>query len=138
MKTLLCMTAILVLVPSSLGERRGRASTDTIKIVKLTSAQPVHRGVETEFTIKVEYTLESADDGIIMLGFNTMEPKTSMMVQSEIVHKGSGTTRFKAKVVPVDWQERGQFAAIVNLSKYPHENPWKTLADARQVIPLEE
>jgi hypothetical protein len=138
MKTLLYLAAILVLVPSSLGERRGPASTDTIKIVKLTSAQPVHRGVENEFTIKVEYTLESEDDGVIMLGFNTQEPKGSRMVQSEIVHKGSGTTRFKAKVIPVDWQELGQFAAFVNLSKYPHENPWKTLADDRQVIPLEK
>ena len=136
MKTLLCMTAILVLVPLSLGERRGRASTDTIKIVKLTSAQPVHPGVENEFTIKVEYTLESEDDGIIMLGFNTQQPETHMRVQSEIVHKGLGTTRFKPKVVPVDWQERGQFAAKVNLSK--HENPWKTLVDDRQVIPLEK
>ncbi|HKF59538.1 MAG TPA: hypothetical protein VKJ45_29125 [Blastocatellia bacterium] len=137
MKTLLCMIAILPLVPMSPSERRARASGDTIKIVNITSARPVHRGVENEFTVKVEYTLDSEDDGIIMLGFNTQAPKASVMVQSEVVHKGSGTTKFRAKVIPVDWEERGKFAALVNLSKYPHENPWKTLADDRQVIAVE-
>jgi hypothetical protein len=138
MRKLLFSMIILSLIWSSQIERRARASDDTVKIASITSSEPVHRGVENEFTVDVDYNLDSSDEGIIMLGFNSQDPNQFVMMQSKIVQKGSGTATLKAKVIPVDWRDRGRFTAMVNISKYPHEESWHTLATDKHVIPVKK
>jgi hypothetical protein len=58
------------------------------------------------------------------------------MIDSRIVKRGSGVVTFKVKVIPVDWGERGRFSAMVNISKHPHEAPWRPSASDRKEIPV--
>jgi hypothetical protein len=110
------------------------APADKLKITNVTAAQPVVRGVENEFTVEVEYNLESADEGEINLGFNSEKPIAFRMADSMLVQKGTGTATLKTKVIPVDWGTKAKFMVMVNLSKHPHETPWKPLASDRQDI----
>jgi len=111
-------------------------SPDTIKITNLYSAEPVTRGVENEITVEVEYNFDSADDGEINLGFNTDKPNAFKMVESQLIKRGAGNATLKAKVIPVDWGQRARFTAMVNLSKHPHEAPWRPSASDRKEIPV--
>jgi hypothetical protein len=110
------------------------SSGDRVKITSVTAAQPVVRGVENEFTVEVEYSLDSADEGELNLGFNAERPNAFRMYDSHIVQKGAGTATLKAKVIPVDWGERAHFMALVNLSRHPHEMRWRPLAGDRQEV----
>lgn len=110
------------------------SSPDRVKITSVSAAQPVVRGVENEITVEVAYDLESSDEGELNLGFNSERPNAFRMYDSHIVQKGVGTATLKAKVIPVDWGERGRFIVMVNLSKHPHEMRWRPLAGDRQEI----
>jgi len=134
MKHLLSLMAVTVLLSWSLGEIHSQASSDAIKIISITSAQPVHRGVENEFTVEVEYNLESSDEGVIGLAFNLQDPNAYAIVETKIVQSGAGTATLKARVIPVDWKDRGRFTALVNLSKHPHEEKWSPLVSDMQII----
>jgi hypothetical protein len=135
MKILSCLCVViglgLMFVASVIG-----SGPDKIKITFVSSPEQITRGVETEITVGFEYTLESADEGEINLGFNTDKPKAATMVESLIVRRGNGTGELKAKVVPVDWGQRARFTALVILSKHPHETRWKPLVSDRKVIPV--
>ena len=132
-RALLVMFAALA-VAACLGAANGAAAGDSVKVVSITAAEPVVRGVENEFTVEVEYKLESADEGEINLGFNLDRPKGFKMVESHVVQRGAGTATLKARVIPVDWRERGRFQMLVNLSKYPHAGRWSPLASERREI----
>jgi hypothetical protein len=58
------------------------------------------------------------------------------MVDSHLIQRGSGSATLKAKVIPVDWGQRARFTAMVNLSKHPHEVPWRPLASDHKEIPV--
>jgi hypothetical protein len=135
MRILTCLCVVigmgLVFLPTAIGN-----GPDKIKITFVNSPEQITRGVETEITVGFEYTLESADEGEINLGFNTDEPKAATMVESLIVRRGNGTGELKAKVIPVDWGQRARFTALVILSKHPHEPSWKPLVSNRKVIPV--
>ena len=135
MRILTCLCVViglgLLFVPSAIGN-----GPDKIKITFVNSPEQITRGVETEITVGFEYTLESADEGEINLGFNTDKPNAFRMVESLIVQRGNGTAELKAKVVPVDWGQRARFTVLINLSKHPHEARWKPLASDRKEIPV--
>lgn len=107
---------------------------DSIKITRVSAAQPVIRGVENEFTVEVQYNLDSEEQGEINIGFNTDRPSAFKMEDSFIVQKGAGTATLKAKVIPVDWGQRGRFTVLVNLSKYPHDFRWNPITRDKQEI----
>ncbi len=135
MRTILTVSlALLLPVSSHAAGRAGAAPRDKLKIISVDSAQPVVRGVENEFTIEVEYKLDSADEGEINMGFNLDRPNAFKMVDSFLVQKGQGVATLKAKVIPVDWGRRAGFTVMVNLSKLPHETRWRTLAGDKQEI----
>jgi hypothetical protein len=56
------------------------------------------------------------------------------MEDSVIVQKGAGTATLTAKVIPVDWGQRGRFTVLVNLSKYPHDFRWNPITRDKQEI----
>ena len=129
----MAVTLIGILLCCLAGGARA-TSADRVKITSVTPAQPVVRGVENEFTVEVEYALDSADEGELNLGFNAERPNAFRMYDGRIVQKGAGTATLKAKVVPVDWGERARFTVLVNLSRHPHEARWRTLAGDKQEI----
>jgi hypothetical protein len=84
---------------------------DKIRIVNITAASPVIDGAENEFTVEIEYTLESMDEGSLAIGFNVTNFRAFRMMTRKIT--------LKAKVIPKDWKENGDFSVMANLSPYP-------------------
>lgn len=134
MKSVLSIfTGLTLLLCSSLTGRTANPQ-DKIKIISVSAAQPVIRGVENEFTVEVEYNLDSEEEGEINLGFNTERPARFKMVESLIIKKGAGTATLKATVIPVDWGQKAKFFALVNMSKYPHDFRWNPITMNKQEI----
>jgi hypothetical protein len=128
--------AVLLMALAFVAEGQTPGNSDKIKITNLYTAAPVTRGVENEFTVEVAYTFESTDEAEIGLGFNTDKPGAFKMIEHRIVKRGSDTVTFKVNVIPVDWGEKGRFSVLVNISKSPHEVPWKPSASDRKEIPV--
>ena len=93
----------------------GAPSKDEAAIRIIEPTGPAVRGVETEFTFDIDYTLDSIDEGTLSLAFNTGGPIAEKIVEMRPITRGSGQIRIKTKAVPVDWGERGPFRASVNL-----------------------
>jgi len=93
--------------------------TDKIRIVNITAALPVIDGAKNEFTVEIEYTLESMDEGSLAIGFNVTNSGTFRMMTRKKVKRGTNFITLKAKVAPKDWKESGDFSVMANLSPYP-------------------
>src|SRR5687768_7980987 len=73
---------------------------DKIRIVSVTPSRPVVAGSRNEFTVEVEYDLQSAEKGEINLGFNTKRSDGYTISKTAKVSKGAGTLTLKSKVTP--------------------------------------
>jgi hypothetical protein len=93
----------------------GAPSKDDVTIRIVEPTVPAVRGVETEFTFDIDYTLDSVDEGTLSIAFNTAGPIDDKIVEMRPITRGSGRIRIKRKAVPVDWGERGTFHASVIL-----------------------
>ena len=115
--------------------RAKQESKDKIRIVNVTSSVPVVDGVENEFTVEIEYTVESAEAATIMLGFNSVKPNTFLMTTSKKVNRGANFITLKSKVVPKNWKDYGDFVVVANMFPYP-ETSGKLIpkASTRHVI----
>lgn len=126
------------LLTVSMAQEASRAKTETkdkIRIVSVTPSAPVLDGVENEFTVEIEYTIESADAATLMLGFNSEKSNVYRMTTSKKVKKGTNSVTLKSKIVPKDWKEYGDFVVVANLSPYPEaRGRWVPLASTREVI----
>ncbi len=94
-------------------------SPDKIRIINVSAAAPVIDGTENEFTIEIEYTLESMDEGSVAIGFNITDFRGFRMMTRKKVKRGTNLITLKAKVTPKDWKENGDFSVMANLSPYP-------------------
>ncbi len=92
---------------------------DKIRIVNVAAASPVVDGAANEFTVEIEYTLESMDEGSLAIGFNFADLKAFRMTTRKKVKRGTNFITLKAKVIPKDWKENGDFSVMANLSQYP-------------------
>ena len=110
------------------------AKGDRVKIAFLDPSGPVTRGVETEFTIEVDATLDSLDEGIVRVGFNRTSPEGFEIMETQPVGHGAQHITFKVKVVPVDWGEKRKFAVVAYLGTESSEADWKPVATDRRVI----
>jgi hypothetical protein len=67
---------------------------DKVAIVVIQPAGPVPRGVETEFTFDIQYTLETIEEGVLTIGFNTgshgSRPNAFEEVESRVIKRGTG------------------------------------------------
>jgi len=127
-----------VLLTGSTAQDANRAkqeSKDKIRIVNVTASAPVLDGVENEFTIEIEYTVESGEAATVMIGFNSEKSSIYRMTTSKKIKKGTNFITLKSKVVPKDWKEYGDFVVIANMFSYP-ETQGKMIpkASSRQVI----
>lgn len=108
------------------------ASKDKVDILIIQPAGPVPRGVETEFTFDIQYTLESIEDGVLTIGFNTGSHGATATsfeeVESRKIKRGTDRITVKAKVIPVDWGDRGQFSVVVNIGPKREDSTWRPLA----------
>jgi hypothetical protein len=115
--------------------RAKQENKDKIRIVRVTPNTPLVDGVENEFTVEIEYTLESADAATLMLGFNSEMQNRYRMTTNKKVKKGTNSITLKAKVVPKDWKEYGDFFILANLSPYPTpRGGWQPLTGTTEVI----
>ena len=112
---------------------------DKVAILVVQPAGPVPRGVETEFTFDIQYTLETIEEGVLTIGFNTgshgSRPNAFEEVESRVIKRGTDRITIKAKVIPVDWGERGQFAVSVNIGPKREGSTWRPLAFKISGIP---
>ena len=102
----------------SSGESK-QESPDKIRIINVSAASPVVDGAENEFTVEIEYTLESMDEGSVAIGFNITDSRGFRMMTRKKVKRGTNLITLKAKVAPKDWKENGDFSVMANLSPYP-------------------
>jgi hypothetical protein len=116
------------------GDRPRLATGDKIRIVAFQPSGTVRRGVETEFTIEIEADLQSAKEGIARVGFNLDSPTSFRMIDSRDVHEGIQKIKFSVKTKPVDWGNRGYFAAIINMGPKTTEPQWTPTALAHKTI----
>lgn len=92
---------------------------DKIRIVSVTTAKPIEDGVLNEFTVEIEYTVESAEEAAISIGFNSEKPGAYRMTTRKKVNRGTNFITLKADVIPKDWKERGDFVVYANISPHP-------------------
>ena len=92
---------------------------DKIRIVNVTAASPVTDGAANEFTVEIEYTLESMEEGSLAIGFNVTNSGVFKMMTRKKVKRGTNFITLKANVVPKDWKENGDFSVMANLSPHP-------------------
>lgn len=100
-------------------EQSYQKTADKIRILNVTAASPVIDGAKNVFTVEIEYTLESMDEGNVAIGFNVADFKAFRMMTRKKVKRGTNFITLKAKVVPKDWKENGDFSVMANLSPYP-------------------
>jgi hypothetical protein len=138
MRKLLSLVVVLAAAfcAATAAGQTGPDGGDKIRIVGVTPSRPVVAGRGNEFTVEVEYDLQSAEKGEINLGFNTKRSDGYTISKTAKVSKGAGTLTLKTKVTPPKRGPGGRFVCYVNLSKRPHESVWKPLASQSQEIPL--
>ena len=129
--------SLLVLVTISCRKKDNDPKpSDAITIVSVTPSTGLVDGQSTSFTVEVKYTLNTAEEGAIEVGFNTYDPSYySMDISSEFaVTKGSGTHTFTTTAVPKNWGGSNHFKAYVNIAKTPHGPAYyPTASDTRNL-----
>ncbi|WP_028974094.1 hypothetical protein [Spirochaeta cellobiosiphila] len=87
-------------------------------------------GLETQFTIELEYQFEDLEEALILVGFNSQKILEYKMDPSQriIVSKGSGRRIIKTTAIPRDWKEKGDFVLDVNLSPLSSKSDKGTFA----------
>ena len=102
---------------------------DYIGIVSVSPDSNLMPRYTYDFTVRVEYTLATQDQGELNIGFNVNSPDSYSLIPtaSQIVNRGSGTYTFNVSSYVVDWGLDGNFGVYTNLSPYPHDSPWTPL-----------
>ena len=110
---------------------------DFINIISVTPDSGLVDGVDTDFTVVVEYNLYSSNQGTLEIGFNVDDIDGQMdgwsMVQNAefLVNKGSGTHEFNVTVQPRNWGSQGDFSVLVILDEIPWVNNYSLAWDEK-------
>jgi hypothetical protein len=113
------------------------ARQDALTIASVTPEGPVSRGVEVAFTVDVDVTVRPGNEAVVRLGFNTENPNAWRMVTEQIVHEGRQRVLLSARVVPVDWRDRGGFSAFISLGPNSSRQAGRYVPTASVVYPIE-
>jgi len=133
-----CLICIVLAVSSVLAQDAKEKSSDAVQILSVSAESPVKDGVQNEFTVQIQYTLDTADEALLAIGFNSDDPGRYHMTGSKKVARGANVIILKGRVIPRDWKERGDFMVYVNLSPYPiPKSRWRPLATAQRVVEFE-
>jgi hypothetical protein len=104
---------------------------DFINIISVTPDSGLIDGVDTDFTVVVEYNLFSYDSGELSISFNNLlndegNPGNHWYIESANYHinKGYGTHEFNVTVKPKDWGSEGDFDVSVCIDEIPNIDNW--------------
>jgi len=99
---------------------------DFINIISVTPDSGLIDGVDTDFTVVVEYNLYSSIEGKLSISFNNLlndegNPGNHWVITSAnyYINKGSGTHEFNVTVKPKDWSDEGDFNVWVCIDEIP-------------------
>lgn len=118
----LLFQGLLIVSAAQDAKAQKQENKDKIRIVGVTASAPVQDGVENEFTVEIEYTVESDNAATVMLGFNSVKPNTFLMTTSKKVNRGTNFVTLKSKVVPKNWKDYGDFVVVANMFPYPEQS----------------
>ncbi|HEY0635836.1 MAG TPA: hypothetical protein VGE00_10680 [Gammaproteobacteria bacterium] len=110
-------------------------TADSVKILDI-SPSFVEAGFPTDFTVDVEYDLQSDTDGVLDIGFSTTSPTSFNLLTtySADVVQGNGIYTFTVTgVTPVNWSP-DTFKVAVYLSPKPKPSNWTPYASQTAVI----
>mgnify|MGYP001069540862 CR=1 FL=1 len=95
---------------------------DFINIISVTPDSGLVDGVDTNFTVVIEYNLYSYTQGEVQVGFNNGESINSFRMVNLayfLENKGYGTHEFKVTIKPKNWGSQGDFSVAVILDEVP-------------------
>jgi hypothetical protein len=106
---------------------------DYIKIRSVTPNSNLTDGVEQLFTIIVDYSLATQEQGLIIIGANNLNEPDSYFFNKDfnfIVNKGKSNHTFNITLLTKDWGIEEEFWIVVNLGYYLDGDPenWEWLA----------
>jgi len=109
---------------------------DFINIISVNPDSGLVDGVDTDFTVVVEYNLFSYNQGILQICFNANVVDTWCTVcDSEfLVSKGSGTHEFNVTVKPRNWGSQGDFSVLPILDEIPWVSNSALASDSKMLI----
>jgi len=95
---------------------------DFINIISVNPDSGLVDGVDTDFTVVVEYNLYSSTQGTLEISFNTDEVDCWLSVCGAdfLVNKGSGTHEFNVTVKPKDWGSEEDFSVLACIDEVPN------------------
>ena len=106
-------------------------SDDFINIINVNPDSGLVDGVDTDFTVVVEYNLASSTEGKLSISFNNLlnnkgNPDNHWHIESAYYHinKGYGTHEFNVTVKPKDWGSEGDFDVNVCIDEIPNIDNW--------------
>ena len=101
---------------------------DFINIISVTPDSGLIDGVDTNFTVVVEYNLASSAEGELSISFNNLlndegNPGNHWVITSanHYINKGSGTHEFNVTIKPKDWGYEGDFNVWVCIDEIPED-----------------
>ena len=104
---------------------------DFINIISVTPDSGLIDGVDTDFTVVVEYNLASSAEGELSISFNNLlnnegNSGNHWNIESAnyYISKGYGTYEFNVTVKPKDWEDDGDFSVWVCIDEIPHIDNW--------------
>lgn len=104
---------------------------DFINIISVTPDSGLIDGVDTDFTVVVEYNLASSDEGELSIGFNDLyngegNPDNHWMFCDAryYINKGSGMHEFNVIRKPKDWGSEGDFNVWACIDEIPEIDNW--------------
>ena len=99
---------------------------DFINIISVTPDSGLVDGVDTDFTVVVEYNLYSSTEGELSISFNNLlndegNPGNHWNIGSAnyYINKGYGTHEFNVTVKPKDWGSEGDFSVWTCIDEIP-------------------
>ncbi len=154
MKNLICALFVMAVAFAIFPVSVCAEEEDWVEIVSVIPNSFDNYTDSVTFTATINYSLQSAEQGIVYLGFNTSQPNYYEIEEEpgtagQVVSRGTGTVVLSKEVTPVNWdtaisrmQQYMQgtsypvtdFKIYANISEYPHDIPWTPLAIYEAVL----
>ena len=132
----LLVIGIVFVPPVAALQQRPPEKKDQIRILSIQPSAPVARGAEMEVAAEIEYTLDSADESAVNIGFNIQDPKSFTMREQIGIRRGTDRLKVKVTMIPVEWGSQGRFTMLANIGKGVPGKAWSSTASTRHEFTL--
>ena len=105
---------------------------DELKIADVQST-PIANSAYTSYKLKVNYTLKSAREAVVTVGFDLEQPGRYIILAQQNVSQGSGAVEMSADVRLPD---RDTVTLHADLSRRHHPPEWRSLASDDRVLTI--